>query len=173
MRRIALLGLPCLLAACQFAGNPFAGAGGFLYDTHTFHSNPNLPAGSDETMQRVEDKDVSIQPLLPEPGDIWPGPMQPIPTVQDLEQQNMEPLPSPNVPATPPPMLFPGESPNPGPGGPQVYTTPHGTAVVPMSGTQAHTATAPGGQGVAMPNANGTSTPTGPGSPVGVAPSAQ
>jgi hypothetical protein len=115
MRRTALIGLALSLGGCQFVGNPFAGGGRFLYDTHTFHSNPNLPPESDETTQRVEGKDVNIQPLLPEPGDIWPGPMRPIPTMQDLQQQNMEPLPPPHVPAAPPAPLFPEESPGQGP----------------------------------------------------------
>ena len=137
MRRNALLGLTCLLlGGCQFAGNPFDGFGGFLYDTHTFHSNPNLPPGSDETMQRVQDRDVSVAPLLPEPGDVWPGPMRPIPSMQDLQQQDMQhQLPPPNVPATPPPLLFQNETPGTTSGG--------------------------GGQGLVVPNGNGTSTQIG------------
>ena len=163
MRRSALLGLTCLLlGGCQFAGNPFSGFGGFLYDTHTFHSNPNLPAGSDETMRRVEDKDVSVEPLLPEPGDIWPGPMRPIPTMQEMQKQDMQQLPPPNIPSAPPPLLFPGETP-----GASSDTAPPAAASsghVPKNGQHTRTgntqATPPGdsSQGVMVPNGNGTST---------------
>ena len=134
MRRIALLGLTCLLAGCQFVGNPFDGFGGFLADTAPLRSNPNLPPGADETVRRAEGQDFSVDPLLPEPGDIWPGPMQPIPTMQDLQQRNsMEPLPPPNVPGAPPPPVFPDS---------QSSTPPP----------------APTAQDVLVPNGDGTST---------------
>jgi len=164
MRRSALLGLTLLLGGCQFAGSPFDGFGGFISDTHTFKSNPNLPVGSDETMRRVEDKDVSIEPLTPEAGDIWPGPMKEIPTMQDLQQQNMQELPAPNVPAVPPPMLFKNEMPGAA-GGPTtpIYPTPQGPAVGHANPNGVTTFTAPGGgQGIVVPNGNGTSTLIGP-----------
>lgn len=162
MRRSALLGLTCLLlGGCQFAGNPFSGFGGFLYDTHTFKSNPNLPPGSDETMQRVQDKAVSVEPLLPEPGDVWPGPMKPIPTMEEMQKQDMQQLPPPNIPATPPPMLFPGETSD----APYGKTPPAASPASPAksgptnaTGTPTSTPPAGGGQGIMVPNGNGTST---------------
>lgn len=154
MRRIALLGLSSALCGCQFAGNPFDGAGGFLYDTHLFHSNPNLPAGSDETMQRVEGQAVSVEPLTPEPGDIWPGTMLSVPAMQDLQQYGTQPLPPPNVPAAPPPLLFPET-----PLGPQGSAPPQ----APATGNQGAGAVRSGnmptdGKSVIVPNGDGTST---------------
>ncbi len=161
MRRTALLGLTVMLAGCQFVGNPFAGGGGFLYDTHTFHSNPNLPAGADETMRRAEGQDVTVSPLLTEPGDIWPGPPKAIPSTQELQQQNMEPLPAPNIPAAPPPPLF-KETPPP-PAGAQAVPTPQGPATIYQNPNGVQSFTMPGGgQGIVVPNGNGTSTLIGP-----------
>jgi hypothetical protein len=163
MRRTALLALSFALAGCQFAGSPFDGFGGFLYDTHTFRSNPNLPASSGETIQRVEGQDVVIPPLLPEPGDVWPGPIKPIPSMQDLQQVNPATLPPPNVPAAPPPPLFPGEPTLPQ--GPKsgTITTPQGPTTTYQGGNGITTYQAPGGgQGIVVPNGNGTSTLIGP-----------
>lgn len=158
MRRIALLGFSCLLAGCQFAGNPLDGAGGFLYDTQLWHSNPNLPAGADETMQRVQGKDVAVEPLTPEEGDVWPGAMLTVPNVQNLNQNSGEPLPAPNVPAAPPPLLFPET-----PLGPQGSTTPPAPpSPTPVSAQKPQKSQAGGGpddgQPVIVPNGDGTST---------------
>ena len=57
--------------------------------------NPNMPAGDSENMRRVMGEQVEAPPLTPEPGDIWPGPLPPEPTLQDLEQQG-EPSRSPS-----------------------------------------------------------------------------
>ena len=155
MRRSALFGLSLLLGGCQFVGNPFDGGGRFLYDTETFHSNPNLPPGVDETELRVEEKDVTIAPLLPEPGDVWPGPMKPLPTMQDQLQNKMQPLPPPNVPTAPPPLLFP-ETPT----GPQGSSSPPGPQGA--SSQQAPQGGSSADQGVLIPNGDGTSTLIGP-----------
>ena len=45
-----------------------------------------MPVGDSENMRRVMGEQVETPPLTPEPGDIWPGPMPPAPTLQDLEQ---------------------------------------------------------------------------------------
>ena len=50
-------------------------------------NNPNFPVGDSENMRRVTGEQVEAQLLTPEPGDIWPGPLPPEPTLQDLEQQ--------------------------------------------------------------------------------------
>jgi len=108
MRRLALLGLGLTLAGCQFAGNPLDGFHDFIADTHTIHPNPTQPVGSEETMRRITTQDAAIPALLPEPGNIWPGPLKPLPTLQELQNPNsQELLPPPNVPATAPPLVFP------------------------------------------------------------------
>jgi hypothetical protein len=80
MRRIALLGLLMSLTSC-------AGFGNFIADTHTFQSNPNMPPGDSENMRRVTGADSTQQALTPEPGNIWPPPAGPMPTLMDLEKQ--------------------------------------------------------------------------------------
>ena len=93
MRRFALLGLTLLLPACQtMVGNPLDGAGGFIADTHTFHLNPNRPVGEAPNVLRVEGRQVDQVPLTPEPGDVWPGPIAPEPTLQDIERQQNQSL---------------------------------------------------------------------------------
>jgi hypothetical protein len=52
----------------------------------TTGSDPNQPGTESENMSRVMGNHVEVAPLTPEPGDIWPGPLPPSPTLQDLEQ---------------------------------------------------------------------------------------
>ena len=83
MRRIVFLGLVVPLAGCGFntwSDLPFSTG-----------SNPNLPAGDSENMRRAMGEPARIEPLTPEAGDVWPGPIKPPPTLQDLENQNGEP----------------------------------------------------------------------------------
>ncbi len=163
MRRIALLGLTLLLPACQtMVGSPLSGAGGFVGDTETFHLNPNLPVSTAPNVARVEGKQVNEAPLTPEPGDVWPGPITPEPTLQDIERQQNQ---SPTNGQLPPPLparrgAVPPGSPPPST---QVYPTPHGPAVgtTDANGVQTYTSPA-GGMGIAVPNGNGTSTLIGP-----------
>jgi len=182
MRRIALLGLTLLLPACQtLVGSPLDGAGGFLGDTMTFHRNPNLPAGNAANMQRVEGRQVELTPLTPEPGNVWPGPAAPEPTLEDLERQqsqaDMNAQPPPPRPATrgsstppgPSPAMPMSVAPQPAPARASlppltppttnVYPTPNGPAVGTQGGNGVQTYTDPkGGTGIVVPNGNGTST---------------
>jgi hypothetical protein len=164
MRRTALLGLPLLLAGCSFVGNPLDGFGGFMSNTHTFQSNPNAPPGADETIQRVTGSPPAMPALRPEDGDVWPGPIKPIPSTQDLLRQGeMEQLPPPDVPRQPPPPLF-NESPSTStPPPPASVSTKQGAMPVYQNPNGVQTYTAPGGgTGIIVPNGNGTSTLIGP-----------
>jgi hypothetical protein len=90
MRRIALLGLVLTLPACS-------GFGDFLGDTMTYGTNPNRPLANSENARRVLGQDTTAEPLVPEPGNIWPEAVAAAPTLQDLEKGG-------NVqPQTPPP----------------------------------------------------------------------
>jgi hypothetical protein len=186
MRRIALLGLTLLLPACQtMVGNPLNGAGGFVGDTETYRLNPNRPVGASPNMARVMGKQVDTAPLTTEPGDVWPGPIAPEPTLQDIERQQNQseltgqpPPPRPPrhgsaVPPGSPPALPPGPAPQAAPTPPampsapppsmQIYQTPQGPDVGTQSGNGVQTYTDPnGGMGIVVPNANGTSTLIGP-----------
>jgi hypothetical protein len=96
MRRFALLSLtlalPAVLGGCEYAGNPFAGFGGFIDDTHTFDLNPNRPVGDSENIRRVTGHGVNVDPLLPEPGNVWPGPPPKDPTLEDIQRQANQPI---------------------------------------------------------------------------------
>lgn len=193
MRRPALLGLilglPLLLAGCS-------GVGTYLGDTFTWTgTDPNMPLGDSENTRRARGEPVAMQPVLPEPGDIWPGPPPPMPTLSDVEKlENMNPnspptqtapdLPDHRQPrgsSTPQPGAQPGLPPiaTPSPGTPTLppelqpsprrgttVQTPNGNSTV-TGGTNNYRTTTPpggvgGGQGILIPNGNGTSTLIGP-----------
>lgn len=93
MRRIAFASLCLTLSGCGYNtwwNAPFSSG-----------SNPNMPAGSSENMRRVVGEQVDVKPLTPEPGDIWPGPLPPEPTLQELEQQGEQAAPEQPVPGSP------------------------------------------------------------------------
>ena len=79
MRRIALVGLTLCLSGCGYQTwwNPPFSAG----------YNPNSPVANSENTQRVLGRPTEAAPINPEPGDIWPGPLPPSPTLGDLESQ--------------------------------------------------------------------------------------
>ncbi len=181
MRRIALLGLTLLLPACQdYVGNPLAGFGGFIGDTHSFELNPNRPAGDAPNLLRAEGKDVDQEPLTPEPGNVWPRPAAPEPTLEDLERVQtpidtggQPPLPRPAIrgssvtpplgealpPLPPARPLAPPALPPANPPSTTFYPTPGGPSVGTSTGNGVQTYTDPkGGSGIVVPNGNGTST---------------
>ena len=79
MRRIALISLT-MLSGCGYHtwwNPPF-----------TTGFNPNAPVTISVNMSRAKGRDVAVTPLTTEPGDIWPGPLPPPKTLQDLERQS-------------------------------------------------------------------------------------
>jgi hypothetical protein len=117
MRRIALTSLCLALAGCGYhtwSEAPF-----------TSGTNPNAPAGLSENMRRVMGEQVPAPVLTPEPGDIWPGPLAPEPTLQDLEQQGLQTEPQRPTPGSP---EFQGQAPNlPPPPATRGSSTPPGS----------------------------------------------
>jgi hypothetical protein len=177
MRRILLLGLCLAATGCdRYASNPFTGFGGFIGDTHNYARNPNRPPGSSENVQRVTGLSPDAEPLLPEPGNVWPGPAKPDPTLNDLMRDNPNPQMMPGTemtlprsgtgPATIAPIPSPG-SPNfapsatpPAQAAPpsRFLQTPSGPASL-SGGSGVQTYTDPKGtSGLVVPNGNGTST---------------
>lgn len=172
MRHIVFLGLLLTLAGC----------GGGLNTWHdlpfTTGSNPNLPPGNSENMRRAMGESSAVQPLRPEPGDVWPGPIKPPPTLQDLESQGFQPTsPLPPIgsssppPSSPPPQpaaapstTLPTQSsvtgvPRPSPQTGQTIPTQKGIGVVTGGTANYQTIVTPGGgQAIVIPNGNGTST---------------
>lgn len=94
MRRIVPLVLLLALGGCGYqtwSNLPFTGG-----------TMPNKPAGDSETMLRVEGHPVPVKPLTPQAGNVWPGPLPPTPTLQDIEKRtNLQPLPEEAVPGSP------------------------------------------------------------------------
>ncbi len=105
MPRVALVGLSCLsLAGCGF----------HAWDRPPFvtGSDPYLPAGDSENMRRAQGLTSAPAPLTTEPGNVWPGPLPPQPTLADLVKQESQgklaatpqlPGPQPQAPAIPAP----------------------------------------------------------------------
>lgn len=93
MRRFTLICLCTALSGCGYNTwwNPPFTTGG----------NPNMPTTDSENMRRVTGQQVNEAPLTPQPGDIWPGPLPPEPTLQELEQQGETGQPEKPVPGSP------------------------------------------------------------------------
>ncbi len=85
MRLAALVSL-LLLSGCS-------GSGFWQYQRDTLTlpgANPNLPIGESENYLRSKGAKVADpSPLLTEAGDVWPGPPAPVPTLKDLQKQQM------------------------------------------------------------------------------------
>ncbi len=100
MRRTVWLATALLLTGC--AGSGFYR---FVGDTASVPgANPNRPYGAAETTRKIEGDQSTPPPILTEPGNIWPGPPPPQPSLADIErQQNNEfsNQPGANAPSSP------------------------------------------------------------------------
>ena len=182
------------LGGCQrYAGNPLRGFGPFIAQTNTTSRADAKPPGGDETMLHAQGySSPDVGPLLPEPGNVWPGPVPPEKSLSDIERQQNEeqskidqanptpPQPSFRRPArgssTPPGAVRTAPSPPPRDGSPGVTAPQILTAPSPLigkngplipdrgNGSGIDTATTPGqaGQSILVPNGNGTTTVIGP-----------
>ena len=83
MRRSCLLGTMTMTMILLLGG--CSGLGKFFSDTITLPGmNPNLPFGLSENTDRARGERPDASPILPESGNIWPGPPQPLPTLSDV-----------------------------------------------------------------------------------------
>ena len=81
MRRTALLASLLMLPGCT-------GFGEFLDHAFSFPGqNPNIPMADSENVRRALGRASDVEPLQPEPGNVWPGPPQQEPTLTDLQRQ--------------------------------------------------------------------------------------
>ena len=183
MRRFATLSLALMLAGCGYNtwwNPPF-----------TPGYQPYAPTGDAENLLRAKGEPVDLPALTPQPGDVWPGPVPPEPTMQELEQRGMEPqpqLPPPGspqnrgvapqgqtsgqeqTPPSPPPRVSHGSSTPPGSNQPALAPLPRQQAVVPPRGPSVppppaagHVVQTPSGTGVTTGGTQGYQTMTMPG----------
>jgi len=140
MRRIALVSLT-MLGGCGFNtwwNPPF-----------TTGYSPNAPIANSVNMGRVTGRGVAVTPLTTEPGDIWPGPLPPPKTLQDLQRQ--EPISSqPTAPTKGSPLDRAGN--------PLLAPLPPGSDTTRGSTPGAAPGTPPVDRRIIVPNGNGTST---------------
>ncbi len=133
-------------------------------------SDPYQPAGTGETMRRVQGQPPKVAPLTTAAGNVWPPPVKAVPTLETLEREQLTLPNQPAPPATPgasAPAAVPGGGigrlpaipPVPRVAGTPPFNTPEGT-VVPSTGTGGYsTVRLPNGTtGIVVPNGNGTST---------------
>ena len=177
---VALLAGSCALQGCSnyenplsavgdMFGSPVTGMGNFLGDTISFSPNPNRPAGDAPNVQRVMGKGYEPEPLLPEPGNVWPGPLPPDKTMSDLQREGtLGADPTPAAAPSPAPRPVPRASITPvaPPAAPlstippprgRVLQTPAGPGVTTMGPNGIETIMLPNGQmGTVMQNQNGT-----------------
>jgi hypothetical protein len=176
MRRLALFGVLLLLAGCQ-------GFGGFLGDTFSRNGDPNQPITTAENVQRANGGEPAPAPIPVQPGNVWPGPIKPLPSLADIaktlpEASGVPVLPNvPASPALPPrssvPILTapPSTVQTPPPSTPSAGnapSVPRGTTIHTSKGPEVVsggtgnflTLTTPDGQyaGIMVPNGNKTST---------------
>ena len=135
MRRIALVCLTLMLGGCGYHTwwNPPFSTG----------YNPNVPVTNSVNMGRVMGQGVAVTPLTTQPGDIWPGPLPPPKTLQDMERQSSVGTPQSGAPAKGSPMSRALVAPLPNGGSP---------------GTPPAQAQPQADRRIIVPNGNGTST---------------
>jgi hypothetical protein len=129
LRHYLTIGLILLLSGCasewQYAGSTLWPFG-----------NPHAPAAASETAQRALGQQVAVAPIQPQAGDVWPGAVQPMPTLSEVQRNADKPVGQGYQPSLPSPYP-PGQGPPPGTStdglGASLYaTTPGGgQAVVP------------------------------------------
>jgi len=85
----------------------------FARDTWPF-GNPNRPPAASETAQRARGHHPVLVAIAPQAGSVWPGPVQPVPTIAEEQKAMNQPLGSAYTPSLPSPYP-PGEAPPPNP----------------------------------------------------------
>jgi hypothetical protein len=83
----------------------------FIGDSLWPFGNPNAPANNSETTQRALGHTTDVKPIAPQEGNVWPGPVQPVPTIADIQKNMNEPLGQAYTPSLPSPYP-PGQDPD-------------------------------------------------------------
>jgi hypothetical protein len=154
MRRIMMFGLLIALGGCE-------GYNTWWNPPFTSGTNPNMPRGDSINLRRVMGAYVAVTPLTPEPGDIWPGPVPEMPTLQDVERdsgmgERLSAIPPMGAPPVHP--LAPNATPPARDPAGRIINAPSGPSVT-TGGTSGYSTTiTPRGSAIVVPNGNGTST---------------
>jgi hypothetical protein len=133
MRRTAFLGLLLLLSGCE-------GFGGFLGSTFSTSGDPARPFAASQNVQRANGAEPAVAPIGVQAGNVWPGPIQPLPSLADIAKTLPEASGVPQLPPVPanpslpprgamptytaPPSTVPPPSPTPAPSGPSPAASP-------------------------------------------------
>lgn len=99
------LGLILLLSGCASERH-------FAVDSLWPFGDPNAPRMVSETGERALGKTPQVTPIMPQAGDVWPGPVQPMPTLSDIQKNANLPLGQAYTPSLPSPYP-PGQAPVP------------------------------------------------------------
>ena len=83
----------------------------FASDTLWPFGNPNAPVNGSENTQRALGQSPAVMPISPQAGNVWPGQVQPVPTIADVEKNMNQPLGDAYTPSLPSPYP-PGQDPN-------------------------------------------------------------
>jgi hypothetical protein len=100
------MGLAVLLSGCVSDRH-------FAADTLWPFGNPNAPQMTSESGLRALGKDPAVTPIAPQAGDVWPGPVRPMPTLSQIQQNSELPLGDGYTPSLPSPYP-PGQGPDQG-----------------------------------------------------------
>jgi hypothetical protein len=95
LRYVMTLGLVLILSGCASEQH-------FAADMWPF-GNPNAPRTSSETAQRALGQAPAVTPIAPQAGDVWPGAVQPMPTLSDIQKNANLPLGEGYTPSLPSP----------------------------------------------------------------------
>lgn len=82
MRRILSISL---LFGATLLAQGCVGFDNFIENTLTTTTNPNRPLGDSTNMRRVQGMGSEVEPVVAEPGNVWPRGVERLPTLQDLE----------------------------------------------------------------------------------------
>jgi len=104
IRRVTAVGIGTLGLSLLLSGCSGSGFGNFLGNTFSLNGDPNQPVTPAENVQRSNGATVSSAPVTTQAGNVWPGPIKPLPSLADIaktlpEAQGVPTLPP--VPASP------------------------------------------------------------------------
>ena len=121
MRNALAIGLVLLLAGCASERH-------CARDLLWPFGNPNAPPVTSETAERALGKTPDVAPIVPQAGDVWPGAVQPMPTLSEVQKNANLPLGEGYTPSLPSPYP-PGEAP---PDQGDDFTVPPGATAEPI-----------------------------------------